>query len=144
MTSEHFQERKWVDRELKTPIDEFQAADFATGTLTSGFAQGSGLILISTSTSSVVRARLLNAEVFNHNANIVAVEFRDGLVGASTAPLVLGPIEIKPNSERRFVREDVIGRYAASGLFGVILSGDSSQGVTVGISFLREARDIYE
>ena len=132
-----------VDRELQTPIDEFKAADFATGTLNSGHAQGSGLILISTSTSSVVRSRLLNMEAFNHNSNIVAVEFRDGLDGASTAPLVLGPIDILPNSGVSRNRDDLIGRYAASGLFGVILSGNSSQGVTVGMSFLREARDYF-
>ena len=42
-------------------------------------------------------------EDLQRKIHVVAVEFRDGSVGASPSPLVLGPIEMKPNSGRRFI-----------------------------------------
>jgi hypothetical protein len=133
-----------VGRNIRTGIDEFLAADFSTATINSGSVAASADAIISTSTSGLERVRLENVELFNNNANIVTVEFRDGQFGAAAAPRVLGPIEMKPNSGKRLVREDVIGRYANSGLFSVITSGPSSQGVNVTMSFVREALDYYE
>lgn len=137
-------QKSFVNRELRTPVDEFLAATAETGTLNSGHDQASGLLLISTSTSSLVEARLLSVEMANDNSNIVTVELRDGQFGATAAPRVLGPIEVKPISERQFTRDTLIGRRAQSNLFAVIVSGPSSQGVLINVSYIRDSLDVRE
>jgi len=83
-------------------------------------------------------------QVFNHNANHITVEFRDGTFGGTSAPIVFGPLKINPASERLFGRDDLVGHKAVSNIFGVILSGASSQGVTANIGFVRQAQDYYQ
>ena len=143
MTSE-YQEKQLVDRQLETPINEFLAADFVQTTINSGAVVASGHLIVSTSTSSTVVVRMENIQVFNHNANQISVEFRDGAFGGTSAPIVFGPINILPRSERLFGRDDLVGHKAASNLFATILSGASSQGVTANIGFVRQAQDYYQ
>ena len=88
--------------------------------------------------------RLENMQVFNHNSNVIAVEFRDGSFGAAAAPVVFGPLQINPNSERLFGRDDLVGHKAVSNMFAVIISGASSQGITANVGFVRQAQDYYQ
>jgi hypothetical protein len=131
-------------RALQTPYDEFLAGDFVTATVTSGAGVGSGTVLISTSQSSMVKARLLGGEIMNNSADIATIEYRDGELGGASAPRLLGPIQIPANSERIISKEQTAGRYALSNLFLVVISGAVSQGLQVNQSFIREYTDVYE
>ena len=143
MTSE-YQEKQLVNRQLETPINEFLAADFVQTTINSGADVNSGHIIVSTSTSSTITVRMENMQLFNHNSNVIAVEFRDGEFGDASAPKVFGPIQVNAGSERQFGRDDLLGHKATSNIFAVIISGPSSQGVTASVGFVRQAQDYYQ
>lgn len=127
-----------VDRDLKTPIDLFRAAGFATGAALSAHV-ASGLLL--KQVSSEVKIRPLNIEMYNRNANWVCIEYRDGGMSGGR---VLGPYVINTTSERRIGYDEIVGAYFTSGAYMCVISGAVSQGVVGSIRYVQEALDIRE
>lgn len=141
------------DRKLVIPMDEFRGGDFVVGTIISGAAlsNGRGLLsgggnVASVTTSSVIRIRPLNLELYNGEPGWVTVEFMDGsYVGGA----VLGPYKVLPESRLPVPREDLVGRYFTSSIFAVV-SGwtpqclTSGHGVKVKMGYVKEPLDFYE
>lgn len=128
--------QKVVGRELKTEIDIFQAAEFATGTLTE-----LPVNLATVTVPGITRLRLLNMEISNGEVGWVEIEFRDGT--AVGTPRVLGPYTINGKSERRLGYQDLLGRYCDTAISIHIVTSHAPTPLTIGlkvnVSFLREA-----
>ena len=124
------------ERSLVTPIDVFQAGEFATGVLTSGHI-ASGINLVGV--VSDVRLRLLNLEIYNHEPGWLEICLKDGKIDG---PHVAGPYHILGQTGIRIHGDELVGRFCTSGIHGVFLSGYTAQplstGVRLTVSFVKD------
>lgn len=137
---------------MVSPLDELRGGDFHVGTIISGAVLSNGLNILSGGgqlynvvTSSVIRIRPTNIELYNGENGWIEVEFRDGLwIGGRVA----GPYRLLPLSERVIPESQLRGRYFTSGIFVAVLSGYAAQplsnGIKVNVGVLHDPQDWYE
>lgn len=135
-----------LNREFVDPVEMERASDFSVGNLLSGAdTSGNGVAIYSVVASTPTRVRILNLEIFNNEPGWVEVEFRDGI---TTGGRVLGPYRLNPLSPFSVPREQLIGRYFTSAIYGMVRSGFAvrplSNGVQVNVSRYNEAIDLRE
>ena len=125
-------------------MDELRASDFGVGTINSGGnVSGGGLTIRAVSSPS--RLRVLAAEMWNNDGGWLEIEFRDGNFNGGR---VLGPFKVLSRDQFAVPREQLQGRYFASGIHAIVLSGwvaqPLSNGVKVNISWIAEPLDFYQ
>ena len=129
------------DRALVTPIDRFKASTFLDAILSGTDSYVSGQSLLTVAASNVVRIRPLNFHFQNRETTHMTVLFRDGTV---TGGRVVGPFILNPLQDRTIPYDELEGRYFASGIYALVLSGVYSAGIQVNAGYVLDAQDYFE